>query len=343
MELAAKIAFIITLVALFLSSLLVLFFGFIPHYKRYQTPYLQFPSLLLLTLYLFLQITFFLGGIFLQHYSAIELLTALIISAICVVFFFQALMRILTLEALNLCYLSKEEETKNKEDALYDLEQESMVSLQNTIKESGLSNLGSLKFQRQCICLIFMKIRRFRHVKFLRCILGEFICTDLKTARGYWRRHQWITILYCVFMPLIFLCLEILRHYDVKQNGPMIVLTILKCIFTFLFMYDITCLIENIRAFLPQCHLLGRLNCVRTIIILNLIQNVIISAIDATGTLGSSLNWVILAVENLLLGYFWLTYYGAKSCSLERFKGLEGKFGKVFREEMSKEKEPLLT
>ena len=50
--------------------------------------------------------------------------------------------------------------------------------------------------------------------------------------------------------------------------------------------------------------------------------------IEEKEELGLSLNFVILAGENLALGYFWIKYYGVKGSEVSRLNGLrfEGKF-----------------
>ena len=253
------------------------------------------------------------------------------------VYYFYILKRTLTLEAVNLCFSdtyspvkpsvmgletnpNSQQELGSNED--YELE------LRKEIETVGFSKLESSEFQKKCIFYVFLRIRKFKHAKGLRCLLGDRKCENQKEVELTLRKFDCAITCFCMFLPMIYLALEIMRSNGWENQPAILMLNICKCICMVNFNYEVWHLLRNLKAFLKKTSLSGKFNCLKTMIILFVSQNVIMNFIEENEELGLSLNFVILAGENLALGYFWIKYYGVKGSEVSRLNGLrfEGKF-----------------
>ena len=344
-----QISFLLTLSTLVLFLLITFLFGYRPLYKSYDFPYIQFLTLLMLTMALFLEIIFFLGTTFYHHFAIIELGVVSVFSCMEAIFYFFIFKRTLTLEALSLCFsdtqIGKAKnnidngglETKPNSQQELEGEEDYSLTLRKEIQETGFSEINSREFQKKCVYYMFLRIKKFSHAKCLRCILGVRNCETKKEVTATLKKYDRAVTAFCILLPSIFLILEFLKHFHIEMKEIIFPLNILKCMCMVNFNYEMTMLLSNLKFFLKKTHLLGKFNCLRAMILFFLCQNVLMTFFGARTQMGLSLNFVLLSMENLILIYFWIKYYGVKGSEGGRFKGIETIYTGKFEERDDKE------
>ncbi len=345
MEFFSNTVFIIALfsfILFILFTMSIFLFGYLGHFRKYIFPYLQFPSIFMLTLAILLQIIFFLGSTFPNNFAIIEFAMFLIMSFMFYLFYHQFIPKILTIEAIKHCnsgsYSSiKTTETlivpqinPNSEENFQEIIEENYSKkLRREIEKTVFSGISDSEFQKKCILFIISEIRKFKHMKLLSC-LGDRKSETEREANSVLTRFQWNIRVFCVFMPLIFFIVEVMKHSHVEKKVFIIVLNLIKTFITMHFMYESNFVLSNITGFVKSSILESRLNCIRVLFILLMIQNVLVSAIGLRGERDMSLNFAVMSIENCILCYFWIKFYGAKACGLDTFKEEIGKSVNVY-------------
>lgn len=310
---------------------MIFIFGYIPHFRSYTMPFIQFPSILIITLSFFLQIILFIGAIFIDHFSEMELLAMFLIASIALTFYYLILKRILVLESLQICrsesftHIRSQENfmiPKGYSDSFDEMEDLTSNILRNESQERESSINGTQKtnspddFQRKCLLYIFLRMHRFRHVKYFRCIFSDSVFNNEDDFDSFTTKIEALLWFCCVSLVLIFSILLILTHLHQKPYSVVIALGAAKFIILVIYLYAMSFLMGNLGLFFrKERTLYGKFNCVRLIFFCFLIQNIIISCCGIRNALGLSLNFLISSTENCILSYFWIKYYGVWACS----------------------------
>ena len=332
MEFPSNTVFLIALFSFILFTLSIFLFGYLSHFCKYIFPYLQFPSVFMLTLAILLQTTFFLGSAYPNKFSIIEFVMFLIMSLMFYLFHHQFIPKILTIEAINLCNSGCYSPIKTAETAIIpqlnprnpnseeniqeSIEENYSKNLRKEIEKTGFSGLRDSEFQNKCILFIISKIRRFQHLKLMKC-LGDRKSETEREAKSILTRLQRNVRVFCIFMPAIFLVVEVMKPSIVEKKASLVVvLNLLKTFITIHFMHESNFFMSNIMGFMKSSTLESRFNCIRVLFMLLMIQNVLVSAIGLRGERDMSINFAVMSIENCILCYFWIKYYGVKACEL---------------------------
>lgn len=330
MDFEEKITIGLSVITLVTFCFVIFAFGYIPHFKTYSNPFIQFPALLILTVTLFLQVVFFIGAIFIELYAEIELFAIILLISLVWIYYYLMLRRTIILESLKICASESFNQIKEHErimipkgymescDEMEDLNfmQEENSSINNNIKQ-----ISPNEFHNKCISYIFIRMRRFRHIKYFRCMFKDVVFTNEQSVCSFVKKYE-ILLFTCSFSLIsIFLILLVLSGMKIELQPLIISLGVLKFILMLIISYEIAFLVGNFTVYFKhEKSLFSKLNCIRFLAFCFIIQNVVISSIGIRNILGLSLNFLLTSTENCLLGYFWVKNFGIWSIAPGKLK-----------------------